>query len=138
MSFYNNKKPMVQEFWNYDVARLRAIAQDKFYTPATKRLATGIANQKDGLRRAPSIKENRAKLLNYIIFALKGQEGTLGSMFYRPHLGNTDLLREECLEMQAAIKNAKDAVTAALRCVEAISKAKSKKKQKKEKHDEQL
>lgn len=138
MSFYNNKKPQVEYYWRLSVDTLRAIAKDIKESSVNKRLATGIANQKDGLRRAPSIKENRAKALNYIIFALKGQAGTLGGMGYRFNTRNTDLTSEEYQSIQAAIKNARDAVTAALHCVERVSKAKSKKQKNQQENDDAL
>lgn len=138
MSFYNNRNLRVEEFWKLPSVKLRELASYASTSTADKRLATGIANQKDGLSRAPSIKENRAKALNYMIFALKGQEGTLGAMGYRAAPGNTDLTSYEYHTIQAAIKNARDAVTAALHCVERISKAKSKKQQKKDEVFEKL
>lgn len=138
MSFYNNRNLRVEEFWKLPSVKLRELASYASTSTADKRLATGIANQKDGLSRAPSIRENRAKALNYIIFALKGQEGTLGAMGYRAIPGNTDLTSEEYQSIQAAIKNARDAVTAALHCVERVSKAKSKKQKNQQENDDAL
>lgn len=137
MAFYDSRSAKAKEYWQLPVSTLREIAQDNLSKRQEKRLATIIANQKDGLSKPPTLKQNRAKDMNYMIFALKGMHGTLGGMYYKCRPINTDCTHEEYNKIVAAIADARDAVTAALHCIERISKAKSKKQQKlnKEKND---
>lgn len=122
MSLPYRKGNKVEEFWKLPVTALRAIAADKSVSTVEKRLATRVANQKEGKDKPATKKQIRARALNYARFSLLGMQGTIGRLPYACNLVESDLTKEQYILFCGLIAEAKNAITAALHYAERINK----------------